>query len=193
MWLQKTIGVIYSFGASTVTSLATFKQNGQKILSRQHFLKDQQFDLDLCPCDLKNNRDHLLARGIHCTKFGNFQGYWVDNIFSERGSLTLTSDHVISKSVEDIYFLGAFLVPRLATLKQRGQKILSGHCLVYRMTNRQVKNKTPPIFKGGHIKGNNWRNPRVKVSFQCDLQMNVKGTFLRRLIVKSRPSIKGTC
>ena len=40
-------------GTSTVPSLATFKQRGQNILSRQHLYKDQQFDLDLWPCDLK--------------------------------------------------------------------------------------------------------------------------------------------
>ena len=154
MWPQKTIGVIYSLGASTVTSLATFKQNGQKILSRQHFFfKDQQLDLDLCPSDLKINRVHLLGRGIHCTKFGNFQGYWVDNIFSRTRSLTLTFDYVISKSIGDIYFLRALTVLLcLATLKQRGQKILSGHILVYWKTHRQVQNRMPPFFKGGIIK-----------------------------------------
>ena len=36
--------------------------------------KDLQFDLDLWPCDLKINRDHLLLRSIHYTKFGDFQG-----------------------------------------------------------------------------------------------------------------------
>ena len=57
--------------SSTVPSLATFHQRGQEILNRRHLYKDQQFDLG--PCDLKINRGHLISRGIHCTKFGNFQ------------------------------------------------------------------------------------------------------------------------
>ena len=34
--------------------------------------KDQQFGLDLSPCDLKIYRVHLLSRVIHCIKFSNF-------------------------------------------------------------------------------------------------------------------------
>ena len=49
--------------------------------------KDQRFDLDLWPWDLKINRKHLLSKGIHCTKFGNFQAkgvkrYWVNIAWS---------------------------------------------------------------------------------------------------------------
>ena len=46
----KSIGVIYSLGASTLPSFM-FKGKSQKILSRQHLYKDHQFDLDLWPCD----------------------------------------------------------------------------------------------------------------------------------------------
>ena len=58
---------------TSVLSLATFKQRGQKILSGQHFYKDQQFDLDLWQCDLKIDRGHLPSRGIHYTKSSFFQ------------------------------------------------------------------------------------------------------------------------
>ena len=65
--------VIYSLVTSTVPSLETFEQRGQEILSGHHFYEEQKFDLDLWLCDLWVNREHLLPRGIHCTKFGNFQ------------------------------------------------------------------------------------------------------------------------
>ena len=45
--------------------------------ARGHFLQRKNFTPDLWPCDLKINRDHLLSKGIHCTKFGKFQAYWV--------------------------------------------------------------------------------------------------------------------
>ena len=68
-----SLGVFYSQGISTVLSLANFQLWEQEILKGRCFSNDQQFDLDLWPCDLKINKDHLLSRGIHCTKFGNFQ------------------------------------------------------------------------------------------------------------------------
>ena len=127
--------VIYSLGASTEPSLTTSKQRGQKILSKKHFFKDQQFNLDLWPCDLKVNRGHLLPRGINCTRFGNFQAKGSRDIewttfFSKTNDLTLTFDHVTSKSIGVIYSFVASNVPNLTTFKQRGQKILCGHRLV---------------------------------------------------------------
>ena len=80
-----SIGIIYSLWASrsTVPTLATLKQRGQKIFSRQHLNKGQQFDLDLWPCDLKIDRSHLLSWDTTVpVKFGNFQAkgpkYWAD-------------------------------------------------------------------------------------------------------------------
>ena len=55
--------------ASTVPSLVTFKQRGQDILSRQNFIIDLQFDLDLWSCDFKINRSHILPRDINFTTF----------------------------------------------------------------------------------------------------------------------------
>ena len=54
-----------------IHSLVTLKKRGQKILSGQHLFKDQQFDLqvDIWPCDLKINMEHLLSRRTHCTKW----------------------------------------------------------------------------------------------------------------------------
>ena len=122
--------VIYSLGASTVLSLTTSKQRGQKILIRKHFFKGQQFNLDLWPCDFKVNRGHLLPRGIWQLSSKGIKRYWVDNIFSKTNDLTLTFDHVTSKSIGVIYCFGASNVPSLTTFKQRGQKILCGHRLV---------------------------------------------------------------
>ena len=48
--------------------------------------------------------------------------YWVDNF---RNKTNLTFDHVTWKSIRIIYFLGTSIIPRLATFKQRGQKIIS--------------------------------------------------------------------
>ena len=81
--LRLWIGNIHSQGASTVPSLAIFSKGGQKILSRQYFFKDQQFDLDVWPRDLKINRHHLLPRGAHCTNFGHLgvKRYSADKIF----------------------------------------------------------------------------------------------------------------
>ena len=45
--------------------LLDFQANGQKILSGQHLLKDQQLDLNI-------TRGHLHAIFIHCTKFRIF-------------------------------------------------------------------------------------------------------------------------
>ena len=63
--------------------------------------------------------------------------YWADIICTKTGSLTLPFDHVTSKSIGNIYFLGASTVPSLPTFKPRGLKILSGHHLVYRPTDRR--------------------------------------------------------
>ena len=45
----------------------------KEILSGHHLSKDQKFDLDLWLCDLKIIKEHVVSRGIHHTKFGNFQ------------------------------------------------------------------------------------------------------------------------
>ena len=60
--------VIYSLGASTVQSLTTSKQRGQKI----YLFKTSSSNLTFDP-DFKVNRGHLHPRGINCTSFGNFQ------------------------------------------------------------------------------------------------------------------------
>ena len=99
---SKSIGVIHHLGASSVPSLATFKQRGQEILCGKHFLKDQLFDLDLLPRDLKINRGHLLHRGINCTKFSNFQAKGSKDI--EWTPLCLQSD-LFSKREEGIIML----------------------------------------------------------------------------------------
>ena len=72
-WDLKINKVIYSLGASTVPSLATFRQRGQKIRSWHYLFENQQFDHDLWPCEPKINREILLSCGIHCTEFGNIQ------------------------------------------------------------------------------------------------------------------------
>ena len=110
------------------------KGPGQKILSGHHLYKDQQFNLDLWPCDLKINyyREHLPSRGIHYTKLENFM-YRADITYTKTSNLIFTFTW---KSIGNINSLGASNIRSLRTLKQRGQKILSGHRLVYRPTDR---------------------------------------------------------
>ena len=62
------------------TNLATLTEEGQSIWSGHHSYKDQQFELDLWPRDLKFMREHLLSRNKHCTKERFFR-YWGDNIY----------------------------------------------------------------------------------------------------------------
>ena len=54
-------------------SLEALMRGSHKILSRQNSYKDLKFDLDLWPCDLKINRQHLISKVSHCTKFDNSQ------------------------------------------------------------------------------------------------------------------------
>ena len=66
---------------------------------------------------------------LHCTKFGDFQAKGSKDIEQTTSSLTLIFDHVTWTSIGVIYSLGASNVPSLATFKQSGQNILSGHYL----------------------------------------------------------------
>ena len=129
-----SLGVFYSQGTSTVLSLANFQLWEQEILKGRCFSNDQQFDLDLWPCDLKINKDHLLSRGIHCTKFGNFQVILSGDFLYKDQEFDL--DLVTWKSFGVFYSLRAFTVQSLATLKHMGPKIFSGHHLVYWPTDR---------------------------------------------------------
>ena len=73
--------------------------------------------------------------------------------FQKTSSLTLTFDHVTSESIGVIYSLGASTVPSLETFKQRSQEILSGHPLVYTLTDRPTGAKQyAAFFKGGGAK-----------------------------------------
>ena len=100
----KSIRKFFSLETSTATSLATLNQ---MILGGQYLYKDEQFDLDPWPCDLK--------------------------------------------SIGNNYSLGASTTPSLANFKHRGQKILSGHHLIYRSTDWPTcgKQHAPFYFKGG--------------------------------------------
>ena len=48
-------------------------QSDLKIPSGQHLYKGEQFNFKPYACDLKINSEHLLSRGIHLAKFGNFE------------------------------------------------------------------------------------------------------------------------
>ena len=109
-------------------------------INREHLLSKgihyEQFDLHLSPCDLNINRGHLLSRGIHCAKFGQlsskrFKIYWLDNMFLQNSSLTLTFYRMIWTWIEVINSLRAFTVPSLATFQQRDLEILGGHPSVW--------------------------------------------------------------
>ena len=86
---------------------------------------------------------YLLGASTLVTSLGSFQWRGQEilsgHFFQRPEFFTLTFDHVTSKSIEVIYFLMASFVPNLATFKQSGQEILdilSGHRLVYRLTDR---------------------------------------------------------
>ena len=96
-----SLGAIYMLGASTVSSLGTFQQRVKRY-QVDIFLKNQQCDLVLCPCDLKINRGPLLPRDIHYAKFGNFQAKGSKDIkqttfFSKTSCVILTFDHLTWK------------------------------------------------------------------------------------------------
>ena len=76
--------------------------------------------------------------------------YWAEFFFSKASSFTLTFDNVTWKSIEVIYYLGAFTVPILSTLQQRGQEKLIERTSLGLQTDRQVQNNMLPFYKGGH-------------------------------------------
>ena len=84
------IRAIFFLGASTVS---TFQWRGQEILSG-HFFKDQQFDLNHRPSDLKTNKGHLISMGIHCTvtSLATFKQSGQEILDIERTSLGLQID-----------------------------------------------------------------------------------------------------
>ena len=54
----------------------------------------------------------------------------------------------------------------MATFKQRGQKIMSRHCFVYRLTDQQLQNSMPPLFpKGGGHNENKQQEPFQSVLY----------------------------
>ena len=88
--------------ASIVWSLGTFQYRGQEILSGQHLFKDQQFDLDLW---IQNQLwvTFSIPRGIHGTKFGNFQAKGskdIDNL-----SIYVEIDENHTKEIKCFFFL----------------------------------------------------------------------------------------
>ena len=98
-------------------------------MRRQH-LGWRSAELDLWSHDLKINREHLLSKGIHCSKFSNYKVIEVLNIeqttFFQKPAVwpwPLTS---CPKNQRVIYFLEAFTVPSLTTFQQRSQEILKG-------------------------------------------------------------------
>ena len=155
--------------------MAIFKQRDQKILSRHGFFKDQHFNFDLWPNDLKINRCHLLPIGIYCTKFGHFQAKGSRDIeqttFFQRPEFWPTFDHATSKSIGVIYSLGASNVPSLATSSKGvkdtewislGQKYWANNIWSNKHLSKQQNTKSNDrrtdkwkticslFFKGGH-------------------------------------------
>ena len=136
-----SIGDIFLLEASTVLSLDTYQRRGEKLLTPKYISKDLQ-QSDLRPCDMKMNRGYLLPRGIHCTKCGNVT-------FKSRGQRILSVKHWYKDqqsyldfwpcepkiSRGHLFFRGIYMYYS-ARFKQRGQKILSGHRLVSRPTER---------------------------------------------------------
>ena len=98
-------------------------------MRRQH-LGWRSADLDLWSHDLKINREHLLSKGIHCSKFSNYKVIEVLNIeqttFFQKPAVWPWPFTSCPKNQRVIYFLEAFTVPSLTTFQQRSQEILKG-------------------------------------------------------------------
>ena len=115
--------------------------NWCKDIERTTQWAQEWFDLDLWTCDLKINRDHLLAGHNPCTEFGIDQVKRSKDIerstqWAEKSGMTLTFEHVTRKSIGIIYSLRVTSAPSLLLIKWRGQEILSGQHLVYRPIDR---------------------------------------------------------
>ena len=65
--------------------------------------------------------------------------------WARKSGLTLTFEHVTSKSIRIIYLLRATPAPSLVLIKWRGQQILSGQHLVYRPTD--IPTDRPTVAK----------------------------------------------
>ena len=120
-------GLIFSLKSTSVVRFIRYWVNNTKD-------DDQQFDLDLWQCDQKINRGHLLPRGIHFTKFGNF----LANGSGDIEQRTLHKDQQFDLGQCDKKINKGHLLPRsihwtkFATCQKRGPEnpeILSGHQL----------------------------------------------------------------
>ena len=128
----KSIRKFFSLGTSTATSLATLNQRGQMTPSGQYLYKDQQFDIRLRSCDLNIIKSHLLAMGIHGTKFDNFQAKGskgIEQTFAQRSAVRPWPP--TRKPTGNNHSPGASTTPSFATFKHWGQKTPSGHHLVH--------------------------------------------------------------
>ena len=87
-------------------------------------------------------------------------------------SVTLTFDHMTWKS------MGSSTIPSLATFKQRSQKLLSGHRLVHRQTDR-CKTICPLFPKGGIINCTLMQNSNLLTDTftKTDLKNNSKASL----------------
>ena len=94
------------------------------MLSGQHIFIYQLFDLDLWH-DLYINKDYLLSRGIHYTKFGNLPAKGSRDIERTTYFQRPVWQYDL-KSIGVMYSLWASTVPSLATFKHRGQIITGG-------------------------------------------------------------------
>ena len=140
--------------ASTVPSLGTFQWRGQEIFSGQHFSKTSSFTMTFNYVTSKssNPKGHLLFKIV------NFHAKWSRDVerttFFQKPAvwpkpcdLQINRDHLLHR---------ASTVTSLANFKQRNQKILSGHPLVYRpiltiRTTNRCKTICLLFSKGGII------------------------------------------
>ena len=73
----------------------------KNILSGHHLYKNQKFDLDIWLYDLNIIKEHLVSRGIHHTKFGNFQRKGSKDI--ERTSHGLQTDRKMQNNLPPFF------------------------------------------------------------------------------------------
>ena len=126
----KSIGLNYSLRATLAPSLVLIKRGVKRYWADNTVGREEWFDLDLCTCDLKINRDLLLIGCNPFTKFGIDQVKVSKDIerttqWAEKSGLTITFEHVTWKSIGIIYSLRATPALSLVLTKWRGQKILS--------------------------------------------------------------------
>jgi len=134
------VGVIYWPWPIFLPSWKTVTHKLFKILSRHGFCIKCFCDLDLWPSDLNIYQSSYQVEWLSLI---NVSRYWADMIFAFNPSMTLTFDLVTSKFVGVIYWPWPIFLQSTTTVTQKLFKILSGHDVANRRTDRRTDGQTP--------------------------------------------------